>query len=97
MFRVVAWNIRAGGGRRVEGILRQLADWNADAVMLSEFRGSPPSTWLVQQLDLLGLPYQQRAQNTRPTQNQVFVASYYRLGRSLGSSNLLPNPWRTWF
>ena len=41
--RLVSWNIRAGGGRRVEGIAEQIARWQPDVVALSEFRATPPS------------------------------------------------------
>ena len=44
--RVVAWNIRAGGGVRADAIARQLARWQADIVALSEFRATPPSARL---------------------------------------------------
>ena len=44
--RVVAWNIRAGGGARADAIARQLARWQADVVALSEFRATPPSARL---------------------------------------------------
>src|SRR5439155_413851 len=41
--RVVAWNIRAGGGVRAAGIARQLARWQPAVVALSEFRATPPT------------------------------------------------------
>ena len=41
--RVVFWNIRAGGGKRVGRIARQLEGWAPDAVALCEFRATPPS------------------------------------------------------
>ena len=43
MTRVVAWNIRAGGGKRIEHIAAQIAAWRADVVALSEFRATPAS------------------------------------------------------
>ncbi|MGH7335486.1 MAG: endonuclease/exonuclease/phosphatase family protein, partial [Candidatus Rokuibacteriota bacterium] len=41
--RIVAWNIRAGGGQRAEAIARQLRRWVPDVVALSEFRGTAAS------------------------------------------------------
>ena len=41
--RIVGWNIRAGGGRRVAALAAQIARWTPDVVALSEFRGTPPS------------------------------------------------------
>ncbi len=56
--RVVFWNIRAGGGGRAAAIARQIGAWEADAVALAEFRGTPPSGALARDLARLGLPYQ---------------------------------------
>src|SRR6267142_1857540 len=39
--RIVAWNIRAGGGERIARISRYLQLWAPDAVVLSEFRAAP--------------------------------------------------------
>jgi exonuclease III len=41
--RIVAWNIRGGGGERAGRIARQIERWAPDLVVLSEFRGTPPS------------------------------------------------------
>ena len=41
--RIVSWNIRAGGGRRIARIADQIARWAPDVVALSEFRATPPS------------------------------------------------------
>ena len=56
--RVVAWNIRAGGGRRVPAIADQIARWAPDVVALSEFRATPPSSDLARALSGHGLGYQ---------------------------------------
>ncbi len=45
-WRLVAWNIRAGGGVRVPRIAGALLDLEPDAMILSEFRGTPPSRTL---------------------------------------------------
>jgi len=56
--RVVFWNIRAGGGRRVDAIARQLASWEPDVLGLCEFRCTPPSAALAALLASNGLAHQ---------------------------------------
>ena len=56
--RIVAWNIRAGGGRRADGISRQLQQWCPDVAVLSEFRGSASSQSIAASLAGQGLCYQ---------------------------------------
>lgn len=74
--RLVAWNIRAGGGRRVDGIARQLARWTPDVIALCEFRGTPPSAELATRLAEGGHPHQCHAiDRRRPGLNGVLVAS----------------------
>jgi exonuclease III len=79
--RVVFWNIRAGGGGRVAAIARQIAAWEADAVALAEFRGTPPSGELAREL-ARGLPYQwTTADPERPGVNGLLLASRWPLRR----------------
>jgi exonuclease III len=74
--RIVAWNIRAGGGRRVEQIAAQINAWQPDVVVLSEFRGTPPSRWLGEELALQGLPCQlTTADPAKPANNRLLIAS----------------------
>src|SRR5689334_2290776 len=56
--RLIAWNIRAGGGVRVAAIGRQLQRWAPDVVALSEFRATPPSGLLRRALAESGLAHQ---------------------------------------
>ena len=56
--RVVAWNIRAGGGIRADAIARQIARWQPDVAVLSEFRATPPSVRLAGRLAASGLTHQ---------------------------------------
>ena len=81
--RVVAWNIRAGGGRRVGAIGRQLARWHADVVGLSEFRITPPGRALMTALAATGLRYQvTTAERGRPGSNALLVAARWPLRRA---------------
>ena len=73
--RIVAWNIRAGGGERAGRIARQLARWTPDVVVLSEFRATPPSLALAAAL-AARLPYQlSSASATTPHANALLVAA----------------------
>ncbi|HEY7270778.1 MAG TPA: endonuclease/exonuclease/phosphatase family protein [Dehalococcoidia bacterium] len=74
--RLVAWNIRAGGGRRADAIAAQICDWDADIACLSEFRGTPPSSALAAALATSGLRHQQTtAGPDGPAQNGLLIAS----------------------
>jgi len=78
--RLVAWNIRAGGGRRVEGIADQLERWGADIAALSEFRASPPSARLTACLAEAGLEYRlTTADPALPNVNRLLLASRWPL------------------
>lgn len=80
--RIVAWNIRAGGGQRVDGIARQLARWAPDLAALCEFRATPPSAALAASLDAAGLSHQlTTADPRRPGVNALLLASRWPLRR----------------
>jgi exonuclease III len=80
--RLVSWNIRAGGGKRIDAISRALTRWAPDVVVLSEFRGTAPSCVLAERLCRLGLTHQRStADAQRPVVNALLVASRYPLRR----------------
>jgi exonuclease III len=80
--RIVSWNIRAGGGRRVVGIAGQIARWAPDVVALSEFRATPPSADLARALAAQGLLHQLSTASARlPHVNSLLVASRWPLAR----------------
>ena len=80
MTNLIAWNIRAGGGRRVERIAEQITAWGADVVALSEFRGTPPSQWLAEALAGTGLIHQRTtADPANAAVNALLVASRWPL------------------
>jgi exonuclease III len=93
--RIIAWNIRAGGGRRGGLIARQLARWAPDVVALSEFRATPPSRMLAASLAALGLPHQlTTADPARPDRNALLVAARWPLRRvRLGAGPVEPGRW----
>lgn len=74
--RIIGWNIRAGGGKRIERVARAIAGWRADVVTLSEFRGTAPSLALADMLCTQGYTNQQSsADETDPARNALLVAS----------------------
>jgi exodeoxyribonuclease III len=80
--RVVSWNIRAGGGRRVPAIADQIARWAPDVVALSEFRATPPSSDLARALNRHGLAHQlSTASSGFPGVNALLIASRWPLAR----------------
>ena len=93
--RIVSWNIRAGGGRRIERIARQLQRWRPDVVALMEFRGTPPSRWLSDALREGGLSHQRStASAAEPASNRLLVASRWPLRRiALAGSPSEPGRW----
>lgn len=93
--RIVAWNIRAGGGGRVGAIAAQLRRWQADVVALSEFRATPPSRLLAAALAAAGLAHQlSTADPRRPDANALLVAARWPLRRiRLAARPVEPHRW----
>ncbi|MEM6901088.1 MAG: endonuclease/exonuclease/phosphatase family protein [Pseudomonadota bacterium] len=56
--RLVAWNIRAGGGKRADGISNALIKLRPHAIVLCEFRSTPPSQSIAAALADAGLRHQ---------------------------------------
>ena len=80
--RIVGWNIRAGGGRRIERVAGYLVEWQPDLAVLSEFRGTPASRWLAADLADRGLSCQlTTVSETLPVRNGLLVASRWPVER----------------
>lgn len=80
--RIVFWNIRAGGGGRVERIAGRLRAWKPDLVALCEFRATPPSLELSRLLSADGLAHQCRtADAALPGANCLLLAARWPLQR----------------
>jgi exonuclease III len=80
--RIVAWNIRAGGGQRSLALAAQLRRWRPDVVALCEFRATPPSALLARALAAQGLVHQlTTAAAAAPSANRLLVASRWPLAR----------------
>jgi exonuclease III len=93
--RVVAWNIRAGGGERAAAIARQLDRWAPDVVALSEFRATPPSRALAAAVAARGLVHQlTTADPDRPGVNALLLAARWPLRRlRLRLAPRVPDRW----
>jgi len=80
--RIVYWNIRAGGGKRMPWIAAQLYRWRPDVVGLCEFRATPPSQTLALLLAERGLCFQRQAVSAEhPPTNGTLLASRRPLRR----------------
>ncbi len=78
--RIVSWNIRAGGGRRVEAIAEQVAAWAPDILVCLEARGTAPGRLLAERLAEGGLAHQRTtADPASPATNAVLVACRWPL------------------
>lgn len=74
--RLLSWNIRAGGGKRIAGILDQIMRWQPTIIGLSEFRGTAASQWLATELAAAGYPYQQSTVDpATPAKNALLLAA----------------------
>ncbi len=75
-FRVIAWNIRAGGGARIDPISQTISTLAPDVVVLSEFRATPPSVELARRLASGRLRYQSStSRGIGPSANGLLIAS----------------------
>ncbi len=80
--RIVAWNIRAGGGARVDGIHAQIQRWQPDIVCLCEYRATPPSLHLAEALANLGLSHQETTTTgAAPARNGLLLGSRWPIQR----------------
>jgi len=78
--RIISWNIRAGGGRRAEGIVSQLLQWQPDIIALSEFRGTDASQWIASELRTHGYPHQRTTTDRdNPATNALLLAARWPL------------------
>ena len=93
--RIIGWNIRAGGGRRIELIADQLKRWRPDIVALSEFRGTPASVWLAEELARRGLAHQHTTVDPEsPAVNALLLASRWPI--KLHTLRAAPGEPRRW-
>jgi exonuclease III len=91
--RLLAWNIRQGGGSRLPRIAEALKRHDADIVILSEYRGGPSAHRLCAALHVLGYRHATTVVPP-PSRNGVLVAARCPF-REHGAVNMrLPEPYR---
>ena len=91
--RLLAWNIRQGGGSRLPRIAEALKRHDADIVVLSEYRGGTSALRLCATLHALGYRYT-TALLPPPSRNGVLVAARCPF-REYGALEMeLPEPYR---
>jgi exonuclease III len=91
--RVLAWNIRAGGGTRLGAITDAVAQHDADVLVLSEFRGGDAGKRLREAL--ARLDYRHTTTLTPPPgRNGVLIASRRRFREHGPVDTALPEPYR---
>ena len=91
--RLLAWNIRQGGGSRLSLIADALKCHDADIVVLSEYRGGPSAPRLCAALHTLGYPHATTLVPP-PGRNGVLVAARCAF-RGHGAVDVgLPEPYR---
>ncbi len=91
--RILTWNIRAGGGKRLAGIAEALVRYNADVLVLTEYRSGEAGVRLRAALRDLG--YSGLSSIEPPgIRNGVLIAARSRLARAAYVAPHLPEPWR---
>lgn len=93
---IVTWNIRHGGGRaeRSRKILTQLGAFDADLLIVTEFRNGP--TGAVIRAYLASLGYALSHPNAGERANTVLVASRDPIRRGYAADESVPNQRRLW-
>ncbi len=73
--KIVSWNIRQGGGSRLDAIQGVIADHDPDILVLPEFRNNPAGTKLKTWLKEFGHVHQQAGKTDLPAKNTVLLSS----------------------
>ena len=77
--RLLCWNIRHGGGKRIERIHAAVKSHRAGIVVLTEYRENPPGSFLRDALAADGLVHQVSSQPPART-NGVLIAARDQYG-----------------
>jgi exodeoxyribonuclease-3 len=91
--RLLAWNIRAGGGARLARICAALALHDADVLVLSEYRGGEAGARLRDALAAVGYRYLTQLAPP-PARNGVLIASRREFHEHAVAGGGLPEPFR---
>ena len=91
--RVLAWNIRQGGGSRLEGICAAIGAHNADVLVISEYRGGEAGARL--RAGLAGIGYSHASRAEPPAgKNGVLIAARARFRDRGVVDAALPEPYK---
>jgi exodeoxyribonuclease III len=93
LLRLLAWNIRQGGGARLPAITEALARHEADILIISEYRGGDSASRLRAALVGLGYPHQSSLAPP-PGKNGVLIAARCPLREHGAIGAGLPEPYR---
>ena len=85
MIKIISWNIRQGGGSRINKIIKAIHHHNPQILTLNEYRNNVSGVKLRTELLQLGYRYQ-FVTNAKTDANSVIVAS-----KIAGESRLYPN------
>jgi exodeoxyribonuclease III len=78
--RIATLNIRHGGTRSAEALATRLLGYDADLLVITEFRTNDAGTRLLGRLEAAG--YATTHPNTEPNQNTVLIASRHAINQS---------------
>ncbi|MGJ8656989.1 MAG: endonuclease/exonuclease/phosphatase family protein [Akkermansiaceae bacterium] len=72
--RILTWNLQHGGGKRIERLTTALLTYDADVILLNEYRHNKAGSDLREHLTEAGYLYQS-APHAAPRDNIIFAAS----------------------
>ena len=91
--RLLAWNIRQGGGKRLAAIIAALAQHDADILVISEYRGGDAGARLRAALASIGYGHASAA-IPPPGGNGVLIAARHPFDDGGPVSEAMPEPYR---
>jgi exodeoxyribonuclease-3 len=91
--RLLAWNIRQGGGSRLLPICEAIGRHDADVLVISEYRGGDAALRLCEALARLGYPYM-TSLRPPPGKSGVLIAARRRFRAHAPLDAALPEPYR---
>jgi exodeoxyribonuclease III len=91
--RLLAWNIRQGGGTRLLAICEAILRHDADVLVISEYRGGDAALRLNEALERLGYTHR-TALRPPPGKTGVMVAARRRFRAHAVLDETLPEPYR---
>jgi len=91
--RIITWNIRHGGGKRLEAICKALTSKTPDIVVITEFRNGETGKSLQSYFEESGLTHL-HAGKTAPRQNSTLIASRHPFLKTGFVARAVEHPFR---